>query len=204
MNRSLGIAAALALGLTTLAGTARASTPPMSDEELLAASDLVLDARVVTAECAAPASVSEFETVSMYLSTLEALEVIQGELPEKMVLRGFLVEGEEAGCDERPRALGPGFEGRLYLVELEAGLYEPTHWSGVVQSETSVSEPLGTCSGPVGPEERHPPLDEGMMMEDDEEGMAACSTRPGRASGGLGVVIIGLVLGLAGLRRSKI
>ena len=199
MSRSFGIAAALVIGFVSFASMAQASTPPLSEEELMAESDLVLHARVVTAECAGPAQVGDLETVSTYLSALEPIEVLKGEAPEEMAVLGYRSDGPEAGCDERPQPLGAGFEGKLYLVEVNPGLYEPAHWSGVVEAETSAPEPLAACEQP-------PPINE--EVDDpaaNELDVAACSTAaPGGASGAASVAIMGLAaLALSRVRRRR-
>lgn len=209
MRRSIAITAALAAGFMSmmLASPAQASAPPMTEEELMAASDLVVDARAVGVACAGPVEKTEYESVSTYLSTLEVTQTYKGEVPADLQVRGYVVESDQiAGCDPRTSPLEEGFEGKLYLVMAADGIYDPTDYSGIMEAPTSAPKELPACESSVDPDPTDPnPADPGDPEASSGEGSSSCATAaPGAGSRGLGAAALGLLaLGLTRLRRRR-
>lgn len=144
LHLSLGLLAGL-LGTALLAGSARAALPPISDEELARRSELIVDGRVQSQSCAgtvkrtAPGAVV---TEVRYVSVIEVTAVIKGTPPAGWRYRGYklMVDVPFVGPIPPP-PLPVGWVGRLHLVPVEPGIYQPTHEGSTLKENQALSRP---------------------------------------------------------------
>jgi len=111
----------------------RAETPPKSQENLTASSDLVVEACATAIVCGATATPRAPDQAQTYHSTLEVTKTIKGSVPSPLV-----VEGEYGGLPNQgarpslPQPLPTDWCGTIYLVKQpDREEYLRTWWNGV-------------------------------------------------------------------------
>lgn len=120
----------------------------MTEEELLASSQLVVDAHATSAVCKGAPVEDEVKITSTYLSSIEVTATVKGTPPEVLTVRGNVEDYKvQANCAAALPPVPEGFRGRLYLIADADGTYVATNYDGFIEdSATSAPEPLPDCS----------------------------------------------------------
>ncbi len=138
----LGFASAAVL----LAQGAAALPPPMTEQELMDASDLVIDGVGISIECDGPPIADENMISTFYLTRVFPSQTYKGVAMRSIDVRGQQVEWIVAVAGPWfPDAIPVGWSGRLYLVENSDGTYSEVWWNGVEEDQTSAPEALPDC-----------------------------------------------------------
>lgn len=129
---------------------ARALPPPMSDEEMLQAADLVVDAECVSIVCAGPPVADVNKITTTYISTLFPSFSYKGGIPNSFQIRGYHEEwfGTEPVGGWHQEPVPVGWVGKLYLAVQNDGTYSKVWWNAMVEDQTlSKPQVLPDCAG---------------------------------------------------------
>jgi hypothetical protein len=138
---------------STLATTAALALPsPMTDEQLLEQSDLVVDATAASAACDGPTTDAGDRYVSTYVTAITVETTVKGTAPEATEVVGYEEEYKQAhpGCAGYTPALPEGFSGRLYLRSNTDGTFSATHYNAFKPDDTSDPQAFVDCGGAGG------------------------------------------------------
>ena len=140
------VVSGFALAALLLAQDAAALPPPMTEQELMDASDLVIDGVGMFIECEGP-PVAEGDMISTYYVT----QVFPSETYKGVEMRSINVRGQAVEWTVPvagpwfPDPIPVGWSGRLYLVENDDGTYSEVWWNGFEEDQTSAAEVLPDC-----------------------------------------------------------
>lgn len=138
----LGLVAATLL----LTERAVALPAPMSDQELLDASDLVIDGLGAEVECQGPPVTSGNLTYTYYVSRVFPSQTLKGEAMRTVEVVGYLMEYlEPIAGGWSPDPVPVGWSGRLHLVRNDDATYSEVWWNGFTEDTASAPEPLPDC-----------------------------------------------------------
>jgi MYXO-CTERM domain-containing protein len=140
------------LSSTLVTSAALALPAPMSDDELLAQSDLVVDATGASVACDGPTTDAGDRYVSTYITQITVETTVKGTAPAATEVVGYQEEYKQAhpGCAGYTPALPEGFSGRLYLTANTDGTFSATHYNGFKSDETSDPQAFLDCGGAGG------------------------------------------------------
>ncbi len=154
LHRTLSLMLVTGLALTA-STSAFATVAPMTDEERMAAADVVVDVEALTAECGGPPSESSSVILQEYITTVTVKAILKGSPAEQIQVRGYGVTwlDEEVSCFWAEEAVQPGFLGRLYLKSGGGGVYSTFDQAGggVVPGEGGELLPYPDCGPPPNP-----------------------------------------------------
>lgn len=192
----------------TTSSMAFAGPAPMTAEELTELVDVVADVSVADTQCNGDAVEEQWGITSQYVSQLEVLEVVKGEVEGQLDYHVSSTEYDEEygqpGCSSAEYVLPAGWVGRVYMTELEDGSYSIQYWGGAEKDvELSIVEEVPSCiaSAPFDPSD--PPQD---PVDDDAGSVGAqgCSAAGGNSGNGAPSWLLALPLALAlGARRRR-
>ncbi len=142
----------LTMSCLSYAPAAQALPAPWSEEELIAASDAVLDAEVIEVICLGEPIETPQKTTTYYRSTLVPLEIEHGDLPNPFYIEFFIEAWNgmppEGGWSEPAHPIGQ--KATLYLeTKGEPELYGIVWWNGMTSLPDSAPQPLPDCSKPL-------------------------------------------------------
>lgn len=140
----------LELGLVTatllLAERAVALPAPMSDQELLDASDLVIDGVGAEVECQGPPVTSGNVTYTHYVTRVFPSQTLKGEAMRTVEVAGYHMDFlEPIAGGWSPDPVPVGWSGRLHLVQNDDSTYSEVWWNGFDEDSASAPEPLPDC-----------------------------------------------------------
>lgn len=137
MNKKWQPAGLLFLLFLLPASQARALPPPMSEDEMMQAADLVVDAEGVEIVCEGPPIADPQKITTTYLSTLFPSFSYKGGLPNSLQIRGFSYEWIETepvgGWHQVPVPVG--WVGKLYLSRENDGTYMEVWWNAMIEDD---------------------------------------------------------------------
>jgi hypothetical protein len=128
--------------------SAWALPPPMTEAEMMQASDLVVDAECVDIVCEGPPVQDAEKTTTTYVSTLFPSFSYKGGLPNSIRIRGFLYDwiGPEPVGGWHQEPVPVGWIGKLYLVQENDGTYTKVWWNAMEEdTQSSNPQPLPSC-----------------------------------------------------------
>ena len=137
-----------------LGSTAALALPaPMSEQELMDASDLVVDAGCVAIECEGPPVEDAEKTTTTYLSTLHPSQSYKGVHPKSIRIRGYTEQWKGmqpvGGWHQEP--VPEGWAGKLYLKHENDDTYTKVWWNGMKENTAlSLPLPLPDCTSGTG------------------------------------------------------
>lgn len=133
--------------LLSVSRSSEALPAPMSEQELTAQAEVVVDAHVTDISCEKADAGPPVST--SYISNVVADAAIKGSLSGVFTYRGEVIDG--ANCSAQTEPLAKGWAGRLYLKKLPDGPYTLTYYNGAKEDLTkSMAGPLPACGGAGG------------------------------------------------------
>jgi hypothetical protein len=125
---------------------AAALPPPMTEQELMDASDLVIDGVGVLVECEGPSIVEDNMISTYYVTQVFPSQTYKGVHMRSIHVRGQQVEWiVPVAGPWFPDPIPVGWSGRLHLVQNNDGTYSEVWWNGAEEDETSAPEALPDC-----------------------------------------------------------
>jgi len=149
MSRAILYAAALLLW----SPLAWALPAPMSEADMLKASDLVVDAACQTIVCDGKPIDDGQKIITKYKSTLWPTKTYKGGLPNSFVIKGqsWKYKGPRPVGGWHQGPVAKGWAGKLYLKKLPDGTYTKIWWNGTIPDKVkSKPLPLPLCTGDGG------------------------------------------------------
>ncbi|HIA01514.1 MAG TPA: hypothetical protein EYN06_04840 [Myxococcales bacterium] len=192
--------------------TALALPAPMSAEELVAASDIIIEGEVTQVECMGQELVPDESTTNHYRATVTVLDVIKGE-PGDSVIVDFktikYVEGfDVAACSGSGQSHPLGQIGTYHLTgPNDESVFAPPSWSAFTESDDSSPGDLESCeelpatdgADGTGSTDGAPPV---KQVTASSESSSGCTSSPGSNSSSGLLLSVCLLIGLC-LRRSS-